>query len=210
MTAPALSSYSNGISQVSGDNLNSFNQWSVTAAQLKAFAPNPAVPNLLVYMQGYSAAGDGGQGFFYWSTTTGTDDGGLTTLVPSGSSAGCWVRIPNSSPSYTPQIVSNTSGNVVLTAANVSNQVLVFSGGSTPTNTFPTATAIIGAMSGAQSGAMRDLLVINENSGTMLLAPGSGVTFNGNLSTGNFSMSTATQRVFKVYIASASAVTVYG
>lgn len=206
MTAPSLASYSNGISQVSGDNLNSFAQWSVTYAQLKAFSPNPAVTNLLVYMQGYSAAGDGGQGFFYWSTTTGTDDSGLTTIVPNGSTSGCWVRIPNSSPSYTPQTVSNAAGNAVFTAANVTNQVLICSGGSTPTNTFPTAAAIIGALSGAQIGSIRDLLILNENSGTMTLAAGSGVTFSGNALT----MGTATQRLFKIYIASASAVTVYG
>lgn len=210
MTAPALTSYSNGINQVSGDNLNTFIQFSGTAAQLRAFTPNPAVPSLTVYMQGYSAAGDGGQGHFYWNTTTGTDDSGLTTIVPNGSTAGCWTRIPNSSASYTPQTVSNAGGSAVLTAANVTNQVLIFSGGSAPTDTFPTAAAIIGAMSGAQPGSVRDLLVINENSGTTLIAPGSGVTFSGNLATGNFSMGTATQRLFKIYYASSSAVTVYG
>ena len=210
MTAPALTSFSNGISQVSGDNLNTFSQWSVTTSQLKTFTPNPAVPNLLVYLEGYSAVGDGGQGFFYWSTTTGTDDAGLTTIVPNGSTAGCWVRIPNSSPTYTPQTVDNTSGNANLTAANVINQVMICKNGSTPTNTFPSASAIIGALSGMQAGSIVNLLVINENSGTMLIAPGSGVTFSGNLSTGNFSMATLTQRTLKIYIASASAVTVYG
>lgn len=206
MTAPSLSTYANGLSQVSGDNLNSFSQWSVTYAQLKAFTPNPAVANLLVYMEGYSSAGDGGQGFFYWSTTTGTDDSGLTTIVPTGSTSGCWIRIPGSSAVYTPQTVSNSGGSASLTAANVTNQVLVFSGGSAPTNTFPTAAAIIGAMSGSQIGSIRDLLIINTNSGTTTLAAGSGVTFTGNALT----MATATQRLFKIYIASASAVTVYG
>lgn len=206
MSAPALASYSNGISQVSGDNLNTMVQWGVTVAQLRAFTPNPAVPNLTVYLQGYSAAGDGGQGNFYWNTVTGTDDGGLTTIVPSGSTAGCWTRIGNSSAIITPQTVDNTGGNVIMTAANVTNQVLICKNGSTPTNTFPGALAIIGALSGMQVGAVRDLLVINENSGTMTLAAGSGVTFSGNALT----MVTATQRLFKIYIASASAVTVYG
>lgn len=210
MTAPALSSYANGISQVSGDNLNTLIQWSVTTAQLRGFSPNPAVPNLLVYLEGYSSAGDGGQGFFYWNTVTGTDDGGITTIVPSGSTAGCWTRIPNSSVIRSPQTVSNAGGNVNLTATNVTNEILIFNGGSTPTNTFPSAGAIIGAMSGAQFGAVRPLLVINENNGTTLIAPGSGVTFSGNLSTGNFSMLTATQRLFYIYYASASTVTVYG
>ena len=61
-----------------------------------------------------------------------------------------------------------------------------------------------------QAGSIVNLLVINENSGTMPIAPGSGVTFSGNLSTGNFSLATLTQRTLKIYIASASAVTVYG
>lgn len=209
MTAPALTSYSNGINQVSGDNLNTFLQWSGTYVQLKGFTPNPAVPNLQVYMQGYSSAGDGGQGNFYWNTVTGTDDGGLTTVVPNGSTAGCWSRIGNSSPVYTPQTV-NASANTALTAANVVNQVLVRSGGSTPIDGFPSAPAIIGAMSGAQPGSIRDLLIINENSGNYSLIPGSGVTFIGNLSTGDFVLPTLTQRLFKIYYASASAVIVYG
>lgn len=209
MTAPALTSYSNGISQVSGDNLNTFLQFSITAAQLRAFTPNPAVPNLTIYLQGYSAPGDGGQGNFYWNTTTGTDDGGLTTIVPNGSTAGCWTRIVNPSPSYAPQTV-NTASNTALSAANVTNQVLVRLGGSTPVDGFPTALAIVGALSGTQVGSIRDLLIINENSGNYSLIPSSGVTFIGNLSTGDFVLPTATQRALKIYIASASAVTVYG
>lgn len=209
MTAPALTTYTNGLSQVSGDNLNTNVFWCITTAQLRAFTPNPAVPNLQVYMQGYSAAGDGGQGNFYWNTVTGIDDGGLTTIVPSGSTAGCWTRIPNSAPAYTPQTSASATG-VTLTAAQVTNQVLVASGAAGITDTFPTAAAIIGAMSGSQPGTVRDLLIINTNSGTLLISPGSGVTFAGNLSTGNFSMLTLTQRMFKIYYASASAVTVYG
>lgn len=205
MTAPMLSAYANGISQVSGDQLNTFTEWCTTTAQLRAFSPNPAVPNLTVYMQGYSAANDGGQGFFYWSTTTGTDDAGLTTIVPSGSTAGCWSRIINSATSYTPQTVNNAAG-VTLTAANVTNQVLVRSGAAGVTDVFPSALAIIGALSGMQVGSYRDLLIINTNSGTLVLSAGSGVTFTGNTA----SLPTLTQRLFKIYIASASAVTVYG
>lgn len=205
MSAPSNSAYSNGISQVSGDQLNSFGQWCVTAAQLKAFTPNPAVPNLLVYLQGYSAAGDGGQGFFYWNTVTGTDDAGLTTIVPSGSTAGCWTRIITQAVAFTPQTSASASG-VTLTAAQVTNQVLVVSGAAGITDTFPSALAIIGAMAGAQVGSYRDLLIINTNSGTLALSAGAGVTFTGNTA----SLPTLTQRLFKIYIASASAVTVYG
>jgi hypothetical protein len=205
MTAPALASYSNGLSQVSGDNLNTFAQWTVTVTQLRGFNPNPATPNLLVYLEGYSAANDGGQGFFYWNTTTGTDDGGVTTIVPNGSTAGCWSRILTPAINFTPQTVNNAAG-VTLTAANVTNQVLVRSGAAGVTDTFPSALAIIGAMAGAQVGSYRDLLVINTNSGSLVFSAGSGVTFTGNTA----SIPTLTQRLFKIYIASASAVTVYG
>lgn len=108
MSTPSLASYSNGISQVSGDNLNTFTQWAVTVAQLRAFAPNPAVPNMLVYLQGFIATNDGGQGNFYWNPITGTDDGGVTTIVPNGSTAGCWSRlnnIPNGSETGTGNLV---------------------------------------------------------------------------------------------------------
>lgn len=205
MTAPALASYSNGISQVSGDNLNTMLQFATTVAQLKAFTPSPAVPYMTVYLQGYSAAGDGGQGTFYWNTTTGTDDAGLTTIVPSGSTAGCWSRIITPAIAFTPQTVNNAAGQT-LTAANVTNQVLVRSGAAGVTDVFPSALAIIGAMPGMQVGSYRDLLVINTNSGTLVLSAGSGVTFTGNTA----SLPTLTQRLFKIYIASASAVTVYG
>lgn len=209
VTAPANSSYANGISQVNADQLCTFTQWCVTASQLRAFSPNPAVPNLLVYMEGYSAANDGGQGFFYWNTTTGTDDSGLTTIVPSGSTAGCWTRLQNSSSSYNPQTV-NGSANTALTAVNVTNQVLVRTGGSTPVDGFPVASAIIGAMSGAQVGSIRDLLIINENSGNYSLIPNTGVTFIGNLSAGDFVLPTLTQRSFKIHYTSSSSITVYG
>ena len=93
MTAPSNTAYVNGISQVTGDNLNTFGQWITTVAQLRAFAPNPAVPYMTVYLQGYTAANDGGEGSFYWNTVTGTDDAGVTTVVPTGSTAGCWTRL---------------------------------------------------------------------------------------------------------------------
>lgn len=209
MSAPALTSYANGISQVSGDNLNTFSSWCVTFAQLRGFTPNPAVPNLLVYAEGNSAPGDGGQGFFFWNPVQGTDDGGVTTIVPNGSTAACWSRIPAAVLTYTPQTVSSATG-VTLTAANVANQVLVVSGGAGLTDTFPSASAITALFSGLPYGAVIDLLVINANTGTLLLAPGAGVTFAGNLSTGNFSIATLTQRLLKIYYSSASAVTVYG
>lgn len=211
MSVPANIVYTQGTGAppISADNLNTFCQTIVTLAQARGFTGTASQE---IELQGYSAPNDGGQGRFYWNTTTGTDDGGITTIVPTGSTAGCWSRIGNASVAYSPQTINSATGQT-LTAANVTQGILVRLGASAVTDTFPTASAIIAALSspaGMQSGAVRDLLVINENSGTLLLAPGGGVTFTGNLSGGNFSIPTITQRLLKVYIASASAVTVYG
>lgn len=209
MTVPSnfVATSGTGAAAISSDNFNSLLQAGMTLALARGFS---GVQNQEIHLIGYVSNNDGGEGNFVWTIGTGTDDGGITTIVPTGNTAGYWARIGNAATVYTPQTVSNTGGNVILTAANVTNQVLIFSGGSTPTNTFPTAAAIISAMTGAQPGAVRDLLVINENSGTTLIAPGFGVAFSGNLSTGNFSMAATSQRMFKVYYASAGNVTVYG
>lgn len=91
MTAPALASYVNGIGQVSADNYNTFMQTCDTAAQLRGFA---GIPGIEVYMRGFLTIGDGGQGIFYWNANgTAADDGGVTTIVPSSSTAGVWTRL---------------------------------------------------------------------------------------------------------------------
>ena len=46
-----------------------------------------------VHVLGYAAAGDGGEGFFYWNTASATaDDGGVTILPDASPSTGRWVR----------------------------------------------------------------------------------------------------------------------
>ena len=49
---------------------------------------------MTVYMIGYTAAGDGGQGMFVWTAnSSNTDDNGVTTIVPYGNtSGGAWIR----------------------------------------------------------------------------------------------------------------------
>lgn len=208
MGVPANLLYTQGTGAppITADNLNSFIQVSPTLSNTRSFS---GVQNQGVYLQGYSSANDGGQGNFVWVLGTGTDDGGITTIVPTGNTSGYWSRISNSSAIVTPQTINNAAG-VTLTAANVTNQVLVRLGAVTVSDAFPTAAAIIAAITGVQAGAVRDLLVINENSGNLTMTAGAGVTFTGNLSGGAFVQATATQRLFKIYIASASTVTVYG
>lgn len=209
MSNPSLLVYVSGTGAppISADNLNTFIQGGgVFLANLRAFS---GLTGMTVFMSGYAAPNDGGQGMFYWNATTGTDDGGVTTIVPTGSTGGCWSRLSNASVAYAPATVNNASGQT-LTAANVTNQVLVRSGAVGVTDTFPSASAIIAALGAQQSGAIRDLLVINENTGSLVLASGSGVTFTGNLSGGNFSIPTVTQRLFKMYMASPTSIVVYG
>lgn len=93
MSAPSLTIYSNGGDPVSGDGLNTFEQTCDTVSDLRGFI---GVQGLQVYARGISVAGDGGAGVFYWNATGAVpDDNGVTTVIPSGSSAGNgeWTRI---------------------------------------------------------------------------------------------------------------------
>lgn len=88
---PFLTVFKNGLGAVNADNLNTFGQVCVNYAQLKGFI---GLTSMQVYMQGFTSAGDGGQGNFVWvGTGTGTDDGGLTTIVPIGVTQGYWSRL---------------------------------------------------------------------------------------------------------------------
>lgn len=89
-----LTLYEDGGAPVTADGLNTFIQSCDFAADLRAFI---GVTGMQVYMRGYSAVGDGGQGNFYWNATAqATDDNGATAIVPYGSSQGAWIRISTS------------------------------------------------------------------------------------------------------------------
>lgn len=92
MSNPALYNYANGLLQVSADNLNTFVQSCTNMADLRAFAANNTA--IMVYVRGTTTPDDGGQGAFYWNATVkGTDDNGITTVVPTGVALGCWSRL---------------------------------------------------------------------------------------------------------------------
>ena len=211
MSVPANLVYSSGSGApaVTADNYNTFVQTINTLAAARGFS---GTTSQQIFLQGTSSPSDGGQGTFVWVLGTGTDDSGVTTIVPTGNTSGYWSRITNSfnvAPVITPQAVANASGQT-LTAANITNLVLVRSGAAGVTDTFPSATTIIAAIAGAQVGVARTLLIVNQNSGTLVLAPGSGVTLTGNLTASNFNISTVTQKSFIIYISSATTVTIYG
>lgn len=195
-----------GAPPITADGLNTFIGTMTTLAGARGFS---GVQNQQIFLQGYSSANDGGQGNFVWILGTGIDNGGITTIVPIGNTSGYWSRVGNSSVIYAPQTITDAAG-VNLTATNLVNQVLVRIGAASVTDTFPAASTITALFTGAQVGMVRDLLLINENSGALLWATGAGVTFVGNLSGGNFSTPNGTQRLFKILYASPTTITVYG
>lgn len=91
---PALAAQTQGGGAVSADNLNTFVQGGgATCADLRGFI---GLGGMLVQVTGLSAPNDGGFGTFYWNAfaVNPTDDGGYTTVVPSGTvGTGCWSRL---------------------------------------------------------------------------------------------------------------------
>jgi hypothetical protein len=92
VTAPQLTQYVQGQGVVGADGLNTFEQTCDSVPQLRAFS---GVQGMQVSIRGTSAPGDGGQGPFFWNLTAQnpTDDNGNTTIVPPGSTQGCWTRL---------------------------------------------------------------------------------------------------------------------
>jgi hypothetical protein len=62
-----------------------------TIAQLRT--TNPALVPATINLQGYTAAGDGGGGLFYWNSTSTTADNGGTIIAVTGITTGRWIRI---------------------------------------------------------------------------------------------------------------------
>lgn len=91
MTAPALTVAVQGQGAASADQLNTYLQGCVNVAQLRTF---PGAQGMTIYLQGYASPSDGGQGNFYWNTTsTAADDNGVTTVAPSSVPTGRWLRL---------------------------------------------------------------------------------------------------------------------
>jgi hypothetical protein len=78
-----------GIGAVTADNLNTFIQGVLSLAQLRTFTGES---NMNIFLMGYSAVNDGGQGLYYWSPTAIGPDNGTTIIMPSVSTKGAWLR----------------------------------------------------------------------------------------------------------------------
>lgn len=100
---PTLVGFSPGQGVIPAAWCNTVIQGGCLLANLRSFA---GVANQTVHMIGTIAQNDGGQGTFCWSTNTGTDDGGTTTIVPNGVTTGCWVRLVESANIIAPSSLS--------------------------------------------------------------------------------------------------------
>ena len=89
MTAPSLKAYAQGQSEVSADNLNTFEQTCNTFANLRAFV---GTVGQQVYCRGASTAGDTGQGAFRWSPNATAPDNNDDIIAPTGAATGRWIK----------------------------------------------------------------------------------------------------------------------
>jgi hypothetical protein len=90
MTAPVLSNYVNGIGNVTGDQLGTFEQTCNTFAQLRAFVGKTGAQ---VLARGQYVPNDGLGGSFWWNVGSTAVDDNLNVIVPPGSAAGAWNRL---------------------------------------------------------------------------------------------------------------------
>lgn len=89
MTAPTPTVFVQGVTPVSADNLNSFVTGGLLLANLQSFV---GTQGMTVATIGNVAAGDGGQGLWYWNPTGSANDG-VNNVAPPAAAVGCWTRI---------------------------------------------------------------------------------------------------------------------
>ena len=94
MTAPALNVYQSGVTVLTADGLNTFQQTCDNFAQLRAFVGTYGV---VVFARGQTTPNDGYQGVFYWNASlSGQADDNNTIIIPSGVTLGGWQRLMSS------------------------------------------------------------------------------------------------------------------
>jgi hypothetical protein len=138
MTAPELFTQIQGQGTVSADNLNTYEQTCDNTTQLRAYIGTQGIQ---VFLRGTYTPGDGGQGVFYWnSTSLSTDDNGVTAVVPQPGVPGAWLRINLSFGSFERVVVLSASSTLVSSEFNSIFELV----GSTPFTTTLPATSTIG------------------------------------------------------------------
>lgn len=91
MSAPALLQAIQGVSIISADNYNTYEQTCDTVSELRAFV---GTTGMQTFVRGFAVPGDGGQAVYYWALASNPVDDGVNTIVPYGESGGCWLRAP--------------------------------------------------------------------------------------------------------------------
>ena len=90
MTAPSNSVAYAGQGVVPADLLNTYVQTVYNYAALRNF---PALSNMCVCALGTVSPNDGGQGHFYWNSTSASADNNSTVIVPNSAVQGAWIRL---------------------------------------------------------------------------------------------------------------------
>jgi hypothetical protein len=142
MTAPTPTVFIGGLGTVTADNLNTFPQICVNYAQMRTFS---GLSNMVVLALGTTSPDDGGQGYFYWNSTSVATDNNSTVIVPFGNTVGAWLLLSQETVDYGPnvlaalQVATNAAlGLLQLTAAGyvpAIDQVGIANGTSAPAGT---------------------------------------------------------------------------
>ena len=90
MTAPAPSVQTQGVGVVSADQFNTFVQGVFNYAQLRTLTGQGS---MCVCALGTVSPNDGGQGHFYWNSTSTSADNNSTVIVPNSAVQGAWIRL---------------------------------------------------------------------------------------------------------------------
>lgn len=93
---PQLSYWVQGQGAVGADDLNTWIQAALNAAQLRGFI---GLDNMVVFLQGLIAVGDNYGGLFYWDGASTAPDDNFSVIVPDGSLQGAWLRLTQNNPS---------------------------------------------------------------------------------------------------------------
>jgi len=174
MSAPSLQAYANGSGQITGDNLNTFQSTCDTIAQLRAFV---GLPGIQVYVRGFTAANDGGQGAFMWNASGGGTDNGTTNIVPTGAATGAWNRISFDSLVVTSYAYSVPVTGFSITIPNNLNVYIINPAGTLSTGTFITPSAPYdGQLIRITSSQTVTTLTITANSGQTVVGAPSTIT----------------------------------
>lgn len=95
MALPSNTVQQQGQGVQNADQMNTNVQAVTSLTALRDFT---ALGSMMIYLQGYSSPGDGGQGAFYFNANATGPDDGVNIIVPTGAAQGAWIRLPTSIP----------------------------------------------------------------------------------------------------------------